>query len=146
MVKHPIPIRGREIRQQHQPIALAEPPADAEAYAGRCGMLTELGRPGEALADCDRAIAAARQQGVKLMVGHTRRFDAGHAEAKRLIEAGAIGRPLVVRAISGDTNPPPPMQEYTSRIWPIRPLRTSSQPKRQWSLERCWVPYWKTRP
>ena len=60
------------------------------------------------LGDCDRAIAAAEQAGVKLMMGHVRRFDAGHVEAKRFIEAGAIGRPLVFRAISGDVDPPPP--------------------------------------
>jgi myo-inositol 2-dehydrogenase/D-chiro-inositol 1-dehydrogenase len=60
------------------------------------------------LAGCDRAIAAAAGAGVKLMVGHVRRFDAGHVEARRAIEAGAIGRPLVFRAISGDVDPPPP--------------------------------------
>lgn len=60
------------------------------------------------LPDCDRAIAAADRAGVKLMMGHVRRFDAGHMEAKRHIEAGAIGRPLVFRSISGDTDPPPP--------------------------------------
>jgi myo-inositol 2-dehydrogenase/D-chiro-inositol 1-dehydrogenase len=60
------------------------------------------------LPDCDRAIAAAARAGVKLMMGHVRRFDAGHLEAKRYIEAGAIGRPLVFRSISGDTDPPPP--------------------------------------
>jgi predicted dehydrogenase len=42
------------------------------------------------------------------MVGHVRQFDAGHVEAKRLIDAGAIGTPLVFRAISGDVDPPPP--------------------------------------
>ena len=60
------------------------------------------------LEDCDRAIAAVESAGVKLMVGHMRRFDAGHVQAKRYIEEGAIGRPLVFRAISGDVNPPPP--------------------------------------
>jgi myo-inositol 2-dehydrogenase/D-chiro-inositol 1-dehydrogenase len=60
------------------------------------------------LADCDRAIAAVERAGTKLMMGHVRRFDAGHIEAKRFIESGAIGRPLVFRAISGDTDPPPP--------------------------------------
>jgi scyllo-inositol 2-dehydrogenase (NAD+) len=60
------------------------------------------------LADCDRAIAAACDAGVKLMVGHVRRFDAGHVEAHRYIESGAIGKPLVFRAISGDVDPPPP--------------------------------------
>jgi predicted dehydrogenase len=60
------------------------------------------------LTDCDRGIAAAEQAGVKLMIGHVRRFDAGHLEAKRFIAEGAIGRPLVFRAISGDVDPPPP--------------------------------------
>ncbi len=60
------------------------------------------------LADCDRAIAAAEEAGVKLMVGHVRLFDAGHVAARRHIEAGAIGKPLVFRAISGDMDPPPP--------------------------------------
>ncbi len=60
------------------------------------------------LAGCDQAIAAAEAAGVKLMIGHVRQFDAAHVEAKRLIEAGAIGRPIACRAISGDTDPPPP--------------------------------------
>lgn len=60
------------------------------------------------LDDCDSAIAAAETAGVKLMMGHVRQFDAGHVEAKRLIEAGAIGKPIVFRAISGDVDPPPP--------------------------------------
>jgi len=60
------------------------------------------------LPDCDRAIAAAEREGVKLMIGHVRQFDAGHVEAKRLIETGTIGKPLVFRAISGDVDPPPP--------------------------------------
>jgi predicted dehydrogenase len=60
------------------------------------------------LQDCDRAMEAAESAGVKLMVGHVRQFDAGHVVAKHYIEAGAIGRPLVFRAISGDVDPPPP--------------------------------------
>jgi predicted dehydrogenase len=60
------------------------------------------------VAACDRAIAAVDRAGVKLMVGHMRQFDAGHVKAKRFIEQGAIGRPLVFRAISGDVDPPPP--------------------------------------
>ncbi len=60
------------------------------------------------LPDCDRAIAAAEKAGVKLMLGHVRQFDAGHVQAKRYIESGAIGKPLVLRAISGDVDPPPP--------------------------------------
>jgi predicted dehydrogenase len=62
---------------------------------------------GLGLDDCDRAEAAVRGAGVKLMMGHVRRFDAGYREAKRAIESGAIGRPLLYRAISGDVDPPP---------------------------------------
>jgi myo-inositol 2-dehydrogenase/D-chiro-inositol 1-dehydrogenase len=60
------------------------------------------------LVDCDRAIEAVEQGGTRLMIGHVRQFDAGHVAAKRLIEEGAIGQPLVFRAISGDVDPPPP--------------------------------------
>jgi predicted dehydrogenase len=63
---------------------------------------------GLSLEACDRAIAAAERAGVKLMIGHVRRFDAGHVAAKEAIDAGHIGQPLVFRAISGDVDPPPP--------------------------------------
>ena len=62
---------------------------------------------GLSLEDCDRAVNVVDTAGVKLMIGHTRRFDAGYEEAKRLIESGAIGRPVLYRSISGDVNPPP---------------------------------------
>lgn len=60
------------------------------------------------LPDCDAAIAAAEAAGVTLMVGHVRQFDAGYVEARRVIDAGEIGRPIVFRAIAGDQDPPPP--------------------------------------
>jgi scyllo-inositol 2-dehydrogenase (NAD+) len=63
---------------------------------------------GLSLEDCDRAVDAVSSAGVKLMMGHTRRFDAGYEEAKRMIESGAIGRPVLYRSISGDVDPPPP--------------------------------------
>lgn len=59
-------------------------------------------------ADCARASAATEAAGVKLMIGHVRQFEAGNLEAKRLIESGAIGRPLIYRGLSGDMQPPPP--------------------------------------
>jgi predicted dehydrogenase len=60
------------------------------------------------LEDCDRAVTAADGAGVNLMVGHVRRFDSGNMEAKRLIDEGAVGRPVLYRSISGDVDPPPP--------------------------------------
>jgi predicted dehydrogenase len=63
---------------------------------------------GLTLEDCGVAVKAANSAGVKLMMGHTRRFDSGYEEAKRLIVSGAIGRPVLFRSISGDVDPPPP--------------------------------------
>jgi predicted dehydrogenase len=60
------------------------------------------------LAGCDRAARSAAAAGVMLMVGHVRRFDAGYLEARRLVDSGAIGRPLLYRSLSGDMDPPPP--------------------------------------
>jgi scyllo-inositol 2-dehydrogenase (NAD+) len=62
---------------------------------------------GLSLGDCDRASAAARAASVKLMLGHVRQFDDGYVEAKRAIESGSIGQPLLYRTISGDVDPPP---------------------------------------
>jgi scyllo-inositol 2-dehydrogenase (NAD+) len=58
--------------------------------------------------DCARAANAADANGVKLMIGHVRQFDSGTIEARRLIESGAIGRPLIYRGLSGDMEPPTP--------------------------------------
>lgn len=60
------------------------------------------------LEGCRRAARSAGAAGVKLMLGHVRRFDTGYLAAKKMIESGAIGRPLIYRSISGDVNPPPP--------------------------------------
>jgi scyllo-inositol 2-dehydrogenase (NAD+) len=57
---------------------------------------------------CARAIATASEAGTALMVGHVRQFDSGSIEAKRLIDSGAIGAPVIYRSISGDMDPPPP--------------------------------------
>jgi predicted dehydrogenase len=58
--------------------------------------------------DCETAAKAAGNAGVKLMIGHVRRFDAAHREAKRLIDDGAIGQPVLYRGMSGDVEPPAP--------------------------------------
>ncbi|MEM0495049.1 MAG: Gfo/Idh/MocA family oxidoreductase [Thermofilum sp.] len=53
------------------------------------------------------AVRAARKAGVKLMVGYMRRFDDAYSEAKRRIEQGAIGKPLVFVNVARDPAPPP---------------------------------------
>lgn len=50
----------------------------------------------------DEMVAAVEKAGVLFQVGFMRRFDRGYAEAKRRIEAGVIGTPVTIRAISRD--------------------------------------------
>ncbi len=49
----------------------------------------------------------ARDAKVMLQVGFWRRFSPPWAAAKRLLEAGAIGRPLMLRLSQWDADPPP---------------------------------------
>lgn len=48
--------------------------------------------------DCDEMIAACEANGVTLMAGHIMHFMNGVQQAKRWIEAGEIGKPIVVHA------------------------------------------------
>ena len=57
--------------------------------------------------DADIAALAATGDRV-LQVGFWRRFSPPWVEAKRLIAAGAIGDPLMIRLAQWDANPPPP--------------------------------------
>ena len=54
------------------------------------------------LADCDRVIAAAERGSARLQIGFMRRYDPAYAEAKRLIVSGALGEPLLFRAVHRD--------------------------------------------
>ncbi len=59
------------------------------------------------LADCDAMAAAAERAGVVFQVGFVRRFQPEFAEAKRRIEAGAIGTPMVVKSLTRGPGLPP---------------------------------------
>ena len=50
----------------------------------------------------DQALAAVQAAGVHFQVGFMRRFDPGYAAAKQKIAEGAIGRPVLFKAISRD--------------------------------------------
>lgn len=59
------------------------------------------------LDDAHAIVAAVEQAGVFFHAGFQRRFDPGYLAAKRKIEEGAIGRPILMSAISRDPFPPP---------------------------------------
>lgn len=50
------------------------------------------------LEDADQVLAAVNEAGVSLQIGFMRRYDAAYAQAKRAIEAGKIGTPVMVKA------------------------------------------------
>lgn len=56
----------------------------------------------QTLVDCDKAIAAAAGAKVKLMVGFMRRFDAAYLMAKRKIDEGVIGKPVLFKSVGRD--------------------------------------------
>ena len=49
------------------------------------------------LADCDAIMAAVESAGVAAGVGHVVRFFPEYAQAKRLVDSGAVGKPAAVR-------------------------------------------------
>jgi inositol 2-dehydrogenase len=76
------------------------------------GVIEDAARAGRAifcekplalsLEQCDRAIRAVEGAGVPFQIGHMRRFDAGYARARRLIDDGAIGEPVTFKAVGRD--------------------------------------------
>jgi myo-inositol 2-dehydrogenase/D-chiro-inositol 1-dehydrogenase/scyllo-inositol 2-dehydrogenase (NAD+) len=57
--------------------------------------------------ECDRMIRAAEKAGVVLQLGFVRRFQPEFAEARRRIEAGEIGEPMLVKSLTRGPGLPP---------------------------------------
>src|SRR4051794_1557659 len=68
--------------------------------------------PSISLAEATDMVAAEERTGTFLQMGFMRRFDPGYAAAKRQIDEGRIGRPVVFKATSRD--PFPPHLEYAN--------------------------------
>jgi predicted dehydrogenase len=73
----------------HAPVALAAAAADKHVFVEKPIANT--------LAEADAMIAACRQHGVTLMVDQTKRYQNRHREIKRLLDAGYIGAPVLVK-------------------------------------------------
>ncbi len=69
------------------------------------------------LAECDEIITGVERCGVLLQLGFMRHFDPEFAAAAKRIEAGEIGRPMMVKTLTHGPGLPPP--------W-ARDLRTSN--------------------
>jgi predicted dehydrogenase len=82
--------------------------AEVAAAALAAGKHLLLEKPGATtIAGHDRlAEAAAERPDLVVQVGYQRRFDAAHVEARRLLDSGAVGQPLLVIATSRDTEWP----------------------------------------
>src|ERR671920_1414793 len=91
--------------------------ASTPAHAPLIRAAFEAGIP----AFCEKPIALGYEEtveivrevetaGATLQIGFQRRFDAGYAEARRLIESGALGTIYSLRLATHDPDPPP--EEY----------------------------------
>lgn len=79
--------------------------------AARQGKATFCEKPlALSLDDCQETKSAVEKSGIFFHLGFMRRFDAGYAAAKRKIEQGEIGRPIVMKSSSRD--PFRPSLEY----------------------------------
>lgn len=67
------------------------------------------------LGDCDRMASAADNAGVILQLGFVRRFQPEFREAKRRVEAGEIGKPMLVKSLTRGPGLPPPWAHDIAR-------------------------------
>ena len=67
------------------------------------------------LADAHELLEAVSKAGVRLQVGHMRRYDAAYSAAMKRIEAGEIGVPVIFKSIGRDKDGPP-LSAYQSNL------------------------------
>lgn len=59
------------------------------------------------LEEADQMVEVTREAGVRVQVGHVRRYDPPNVKAKQRIEAGEIGDPVIFKSLARDPAPPP---------------------------------------
>jgi predicted dehydrogenase len=57
--------------------------------------------------EADEILNLTAKAGVRIQVGHVRRYDPPNVKAKRRIEAGEIGEPVIFKSLARDPAPPP---------------------------------------
>jgi len=98
-------------RKDIDAVVIASP---GKFHAGSVRIAAEAGKDvfcekpfGLNLAEIDSALKAVAKRAVRLQMGHMRRFDRAYAAAKKRIDAGDIGDPVIFKSIGRDTEPPP---------------------------------------
>jgi predicted dehydrogenase len=93
------------------------------------------------LAECDAIMEAAERNGVVLQLGFMRRFDPEFVAAAERIEAGEIGRPMLIKSLTHGPGLPPAwardlktsngnLAEVNSHDWDCVRWLTGSNPQR----------------
>ena len=57
--------------------------------------------------EADEVLAVTAKARVRLQPGHVRRYDPAHVRARKRIEAGEIGDPVIFKSLARDPAPPP---------------------------------------
>ena len=90
--------------------------ADAVRAAARAGKDILCEKPlALKLEDAHAALEAVGNAGVRLQVGFMRRYDPAYVAAKKQIDAGEIGEPVIFKSIGRDKDAPP-IGYYKSRM------------------------------
>ena len=127
--------------------ALADPGLDAVVVATpsawHCEIVVAAARAGKHILcekpmamnapECDRMLEAVERAGVKLQLGFMRRFDAGFLAAKRRVEAGEIGRVVMVKSLTyGPSTPKPWMYDITKSNGPLSEVNSHDIDTLRW--------------
>ncbi len=83
--------------------------------------------------ECDEMLAAVDRAGVKFQIGFMRRFDAGFVAARRQIEAGEIGRVVLVKSLTyGPSIPKPWMYDIRESNGPLSEVNSHDIDTLRW--------------
>jgi myo-inositol 2-dehydrogenase/D-chiro-inositol 1-dehydrogenase/scyllo-inositol 2-dehydrogenase (NAD+) len=82
---------------------------------------------------CNEMLATVQQAGVKLQLGFMRRFDAGFVAAKQRIDAGEIGRVVLVKSLThGPSIPKPWMYDISQSNGPLSEVNSHDIDTLRW--------------
>jgi predicted dehydrogenase len=127
--------------------ALADPGVDAVVVAApsehHCAIVVAAARAGKHIlcekpmamsaGECDEMLAAVDHAGVKLQIGFMRRFDAGFVAARQRIEAGEIGRVVLVKSLTyGPSTPKPWMYDIRQSNGPLSEVNSHDIDTLRW--------------